>query len=318
LVNIEQVTPIDIDAPLPPPRLIPSYFFDPSTASWHTVDPSSVNILPNPPNNHPGQVTFLTWNIDAQVTFKAERSTKALELLKNLSPDFMCLQEVAHNVWKDLILKDGWIQANYYVTDIDCSTFSCNVHGTAILSKFKPNRVFLQDFHSEGNRKSLIMECTLHNSPILVSCLHLDSGKDPTATNIRNHQLRTQFGILESAENAIFMGDLNVHENEQVIFSPKWIDIWEILRQSEPGFTWDTEVNPFTEFKRKNTPGAAFRTLQERYDRIILKQVDSKWKAENIRIVGNVELGVTWEGNDHGIFPSDHLGLFATIVHVDG
>jgi len=81
--------------------------------------------------------------------------------------------------------------------------------------------------------------------------------------------------------------------------------------------TWDTDKNPFTEFKRRNMHGAAFRRLQDRFDRIILKQVESKLKPETIEMIGDSEVKVVWDGKMFGIFPSDHLGLFATLVRVD-
>jgi len=311
LVVVSDQPNIDTNAPLPPPVTISSFYFDKSKCGWN----DSLNLPRSVNQSNPHQISLMTWNIDAQALFLKERSIQALQVMKSLSPDFICLQEVAPYVWKNFLLED-WVRETYYVTDIDCSTFSCNAHGTCILSKFRPEHVFLQDFHSEGNRKSLTITILLHDSPFQISCLHLDSGHSPSEYNIRNHQLRTQYQLM-NAKDSLFMGDLNVHEKEHVLLNDGWVDVWEVLHPSEVGYTWDTDVNPFTEFRRRYLPGASFRKLQERHDRIILKQLDSNWKPESIRIMGDSEIKVEWQGNLHTIFPSDHLGLFATLARTD-
>jgi len=91
--------------------------------------------------------------------------------------------------------------------------------------------------------------------------------------------------------------DLNeVLENEVLrIEMPDYEDIWENIHPNDPGYTFNSHLNP-----------NIYSYEEMRYDRMIMKS--TTWIATLIEIVGNEPVGTDNNGN---IFlPSDHFGLF--------
>jgi len=294
---------IDPSRPLPPPSISPFYRF--VNSNWTKCDSNSEE------NKSFEQFTLLTWNLDAQKHYRQQRYECTLKLLQEYNADFVCLQEVEVSCLM-LLLKNEWIQSNFYVTDIDGATLDDGLYGTCILTKFKPRQVFRQVLPSEGKRKALITEYMFNGKTTRISTAHCDGGERAHDANIRQYQLKALSEQSSISHDAFFTGDLNIYsDNELEFLSSEFSDCWKILYPNLPGYTFDTQVNPWCNFQRRQLLGAHFPEQQNRFDRIFMKETNSSWCLTGIEIVGKTPIMVNDKNQEVQIFPSDHLGLLA-------
>jgi len=258
-------------------------------------------------------MTVLSWNLDAQVNFRQQRSAAALELLKERNPDVLCLQEMEKTVWVSY-LKDEWIQHNYYVTDADGSTFDDGFYGTCTLIKFPPSQVYKQVLPSEGNRKILIVEFQLNSRTARISNVHCDSGERVSDANIRKYQIKALSNASLTAHDALFMGDLNVYSDGELEFlSSDLVDCWNRLHPNVPGYTYDSQVNPWCNYDRRLLLGSTCPPIRQRFDRMFMNRAETTWEVMMMEIVGQRPIIVVdKQKREVEIFPSDHLGLLAS------
>ena len=90
------------------------------------------------------------------------------------------------------------------------------------------------------------------------------------------------------------MGDFNFDDTEPDApdLGP-WADLWTALRPSDPGYTVDSELNPYRQ-RRGHT--------RRRIDRVVVRDPSHRWVATSIDRFGTAVLS-------DGHHMSDHFGL---------
>jgi len=249
--------------------------------------------------------------------YKREVRTLALlKLIEERDIHIACLQEMTPLV-ACLIASSPFIRENYQISCPPQDTKQVSPYGLLMLIKknIKVKNLYYWTLPSNMFRNVLCAEVVLCNpdaplsecddNTFFVSTVHLESLQN---TPYRTAQLRHIYKqIVQSATNAMLMGDFNFSPNdpEETVLKQELHqleDQWAVLKpQDDPGFTWDYKVN--TMLKKDH--------FQDRYDRITVKCNKSKWQPKAIEIVSNKKIA---SETSEDVFISDHFGLYYEIV----
>ncbi len=246
------------------------------------------------------RLTLATFNIWFGAYYTRERYQAIANLLAVHQPDFIALQEVTPPAL-EMFLGQAWIREGYFTTDMDGSTLS--EYGVLILSRLPLNRITLMPLPSFMGRCLLLVETEINGVPLEVGTVHLESKR--ISARMRGLQLKKIFHFLKGMPNVILMGDFNFcaswyKENNRI--DPAYHDVWEVLRDDEPGYTEDTAINRMRDLIKG-------KHKQVRFDRILFKGFarDSGWAATSIDLLGTQPIASELPD----VFPSDHFGLLA-------
>jgi len=303
------------------------YHYDKKEDKW-----VSVLTKPQVENNAlKNKLKIVTYNLDGAVPFTTERGDMLLNVVKDIDPDIITLQEVRNIFLKDILLPQQWIRDSYYISDISLNQ-DWNYRIT--LSKHPIKSLITHNLHSYRDRTCLVTEIALgldskgKEFAIHVANQHLDPDTGSEMAQVRLDQMKVIYEFLQRRNKeqgvihraGIVIGDLNVYQNESVEMvtsnGVEYKDVWKLLRGDEDGFTYDSVNNTWCERDRKKF-NETFR-IQQRHDRV-LQSNDQPCllKPVSIDIIGTKSLGaldpklaqdkpsVKWED----IFPSDHFGL---------
>lgn len=255
-------------------------------------------------------VSFLTYNICFK-RFQYHKRVLALnEILGELCPDIVCLQEVTNQSLSEF-LKSAWSK-EYYV-----STYHIDRrYGEVIFSKYP--YVLNESFplsQTYMNRHINVMDLSIPiNSDGLplghrmtVVAVHLESL--PDNKRLRKNQLYSIFELMENESNVFILADTNFTDEPGDTLTDAempeyWADTWTVLvsdaAESESddsdkyaGYTYDSERNVNVEGK-----------CRYRYDRILYKSVE--WEPIKVSLVGTDPIRGTKD-----VYPSEHFGLLA-------
>jgi tyrosyl-DNA phosphodiesterase 2 len=267
----------------------PSYRFDKTKRSWIDVSNEPSTIINNK------ILTIMTYNIWFEPVNFSNRLKGIFEILKNYSPDFICLQEVTEPFMKEVINKD-FIRENY--------CFSGNFKGdydVLMLSKYNVS-FYTKELKSNMGRKLLLTEIN-HSfdnekfNNILIATSHFESLNNAYTRKI---QLQTAFDILNQSDTALIMGDFNFDSSwkiEEANIDKNYGDCWFEFREKHNLKDEDRYTMP------ENKYFPAWRP-----DRILFKN-DKIFELEFFEIIGKdvIEQDVP---NNEVKTPSDHYGLF--------
>lgn len=158
--------------------------------------------------------------------------------------------------------------------------------------------------------------------PLVFATSHLESPCpgppkwDQMFSRERVEQAKEAIEILRPNTNVIFGGDMNWDDKLDGKFplADKWVDVWEVMKPGDLGFTYDTKANPML---------SGNRALQKRLDRILCRLDD--YKLGGIEMVGKEAIpGLSYEKEkkvrgeikklELPVLPSDHFGLLLTLL----
>lgn len=303
-----------------PPTPTTSASTAPPVASSGSASASSVT---RPPRAAEGRLRIVTYNILATPIFPTLRRAAIVALLDRLDADIVALQEVSS--WMvDALTNPASELARYRHTEKDGAPFLPG--GQLILSRHPIVDTKAAVLVGNQRRTVLLATIDVKGLPVTVATTHMESFLEDGA--IRAQQLDAVFGMLTSADHAIFLGDLNFGDGEQpetAHLDPGYVDVWRAKHSDDPGFTWNNDQNPMARI------GAFEGEPNRRLDRILIRS--SRLSPAAIRIVGNEPAGdrlltvrdrmmiqpITRVPSDpdeptFAIFPSDHYGLMADLA----
>lgn len=271
-------------------RGVPVARFDPATGHWTGTDADADAVV------HRDELTLTTFNIWFETYHADERYHAIAGLLKQHMPDLMVFQEVTPAAL-EVFLTRPWIREHYAraaVTGRDLGNY-----GMLLLSRLPVDRVTYTRLPSRLSRGYLRAQLTVNGAPLAVCSVHLDSGK--RSARLRGRQLRSLFGALRSADEAVLLGDFNMRDTENGRITAPWCDVWPALRPHDDGFTEDTSINLMRlDSKDKHR--------QVRFDRVLLK--GDRWAAADIGLLGTEPVSSALPR----VFPSDHFGVHCRLV----
>lgn len=242
-------------------------------------------------------LTLATFNVWFNELHAKERYQVIADLLARKMPDVMVFQEVTPTALQ-VFLGQPWIRQRYRraeVTGDDVGNY-----GLLMLTRLPVGRVTYTRLPTRLSRGFLTAEFTVNGRPVVLSAIHLESGK--AASGLRARQLRTVFRSLRGAHTAVVMGDFNMRDGENGAIGAPYRDLWPTLRPHEPGFTEDTTIN-LMRFDMKN------KHRHVRFDRVLLK--GDAWTGTAIELLGTEPIAPELPR----VFPSDHFGVLCRLAH---
>ena len=251
------------------------------------------------------QISLLAWNIYYPSVKMRERMEALGQIVQELEPDILALQEVTPENLA-LLRNQPWF-SGYHMIPPDISNEVH--HSVVILSVFPVDKWFSHPFKKAPytNRKIITAELTnaVSSPRFVVGVTHLVHARQNTLQ--RELQLKETLQVLSPYDNVCVMGDMNILSGRAevdgfVVLPSSWIDVWLSFpgNTDENGYTYDQSKNPFVALKRKGKSGI----LKARCDRVFCKLSD--FKVKEMRIVGD-------KLTKSKIVPSDHYGLLTVI-----
>lgn len=248
-------------------------------------------------------LTALTWNIWFEQRNQKERTLRIIQIIKQLSPDFICLQEVtplSYNIIKSRLL-------DYQIFEIFIEEGYS--YGTCILCKKETVEVvdpYYYDYTDTQMGRRLVgceVRLSKHGGKkIHILTTHLESMWENK--EVRNLQFDTIKEVIKDInEDIILAGDFNICSVREPIewnlATTKLVDVWvECGCPSSIKYTYDSKIN-------KNLSGGNMRS---RLDRIYYMS-NSGMKSQSLKLVG-------LNSTSPNILeqPSDHFGLMTEFL----
>lgn len=263
--------------------------------SWQPGKPSAAGTTRDPER----ALRVITWNLlfdryDAEILRSDERWQDALDRLAVENAQVIALCEVVPGMYTR-ILAQPWVRS--YAVSHAPATPHLAPFGQVILSKLPMSGAHIIELASR--RKAIAVTLEAGDRTLGVVAIHLSSDKSDDAVARREAQLGGVLAHLAATPRDawIIAGDFNASPET---FAPRLaaaraIDAWEVVRPSEPGFTFDAVAN---------TLAAATSSTgrSTRLDRILTIDL----AATATRLIGT-EPGRT------GHPPSDHYGVLAEL-----
>ena len=257
--------------------------YDATTKRWKDVDGSGAV--------HRDELTLTTFNIWFDAYFAKQRNLAIAELLSRNMPDVMVFQEVTPAALATF-LAEPWIREHYLRAAVTGPDFGN--YGMLMLSRIPIDRVTYTRLPTRLARGFLNAELTINDHPLVITALHLESGK--AASPLRARQLGQVFRALNRTDSAVVLGDFNMRDDENDRINAAYTDLWTALRPHDDGFTEDTSIN-LMRLDSKN------KHRQVRFDRVLLK--GNRWTASGIGLLGTEPISAA----NPRVFPSDHFGV---------
>ncbi|KAL1801092.1 hypothetical protein ACET3X_001434 [Alternaria dauci] len=242
---------------------LPTTTATPSFQKWHNFDqgqwvPSSSKKISRPGTRHQwtGSFRLVSWNVNADAPLPKARMSALLRAIENSSAaNVVFLQEVSREALTAL-LEESWIQQNWYMSDVDASTFGNQKFiNITLVSKLWVNTdsillgaIWRVSLPSRFGRDALCCDLILNSSNkhtsgrgslrIRLINAHLDSL--PINPSLRPHQLSICASYLSAAGRGIIAGDFNpvLPGDDDLVRTNGLTDAWTRLRPNDLGHTW--------------------------------------------------------------------------------
>jgi hypothetical protein len=228
-----------------------------------------------------------------------ERLIELGKLVQSLKPEFVAIQDINIEIAKK-IKKLPWGERYHLVQPnitYDMRTKPCNV----IFSTYPPQETKSRPFEDTEENKTLFYAYFVLNDkkrqPKVFSVANVRLEVKEDATELRESQLVQTLYMLREDDDALAVGDLNLHPVDgKINLFGGWEDVWlSSGKSSESGNTFDPEKNGFVSGGDKSA---------RRPDRILSRL--SNYQVDSIELVGTDPVG---EG---GLFISERFGLLLT------
>eukprot|EP01080_Neovahlkampfia_damariscottae_P007542 gene7542-11866_t len=244
------------------------------------------------------EISILTFNIlfdlyDKDLIYTEKRIPIILKHFSILNADIIGLQEVTSPFLQEL-LKDEFIQKNYYISDIKGNTV--DPFGQLLLTKIPLKELYFIKFSTYKSFLQGTFE--INDEDFSISIIHLTSDKSKDYQKKRYEQIETVIKYTKEIKNQIIFGDFNFGDEETVNDNllQMFNDCWKLKHYDSPGFTFDPKLNELA-----NT--TSVKKKQRRLDRVLFSSKNDILNLNDISIVFD-------EKFDKKFFMSDHFGLF--------
>lgn len=237
--------------------------------------------------------TVCTYNIWFDNHEINPRLVSLIKVIRKVSPDILCLQEVRLDVYK--VLKEQLKKYKYSYPETILK------YGTVILSKYPIVKEVLYKYPCTFMNRNLPVAHIQHPNHediiITIANTHFESVFfDDSPIKIQQYNISKEIldGLSEDYKNIILCCDNNIQDHEEDLFfkDPNWIDSWKEKGSSEHEYTYDSQTNPHFAKVHETPP-----IIRSRIDRIL-------HKSNNITV-----LEYTVLKNLIVPEPSDHYGV---------
>ncbi|RID48656.1 hypothetical protein BRARA_I05159 [Brassica rapa] len=267
-------------------------------------------------------VKILTYNVWFREDLELSNRMRAIgHLIQLHSPHLICFQEVIPEIY-EIFRKSNWWKE--YTCSVSVDAAQSRGYYCMLLSKVGMKSSSCKSFRNSimGRDLSVAEVEVPGRKPLVLATSHLESPCpgppkwDQMYSRERVEQANEAIEHLRANPNVVFGGDMNWDDKLDGKFPlpDKWVDVWEVLKPGDLGFTYDTKANPML---------SGNRALQKRLDRFFCRLDD--YELGGIEMVGKEALpGLSYvkEKRVRGdvkklelpVLPSDHFGLLLTLL----
>ncbi|KAL4935642.1 hypothetical protein BDV06DRAFT_206602 [Aspergillus oleicola] len=240
------------------------YESDPATSTWVAKSPSAPGIPGSHTTDNPAAtaLALYTWNIDFILPFATARMRPALahldDLTQQLTPNIapvIFLQECTTSDLETIALT-AWVQAHFYLTDIDTANWATTQYGTvALISKRLPITSVFRVHYSQTrmDRDALFIDVSVPIGPgpgnkrLRLCNTHLESLALDPPFRLKQMQLVSQYMHEDGIDVALVAGDFNaIQPFDRTLHSENNLkDAYLELggqEDSEEGYTWGQQA----------------------------------------------------------------------------
>ncbi|KAF2078384.1 hypothetical protein CYY_000367 [Polysphondylium violaceum] len=273
-------------------------------------------------NNH-NILTFITFNVWFDQYFWKERANHLFKIIKEKTPDIVCLQEVTP-VFLDYLTSQLWVKDNYCLSD-NGNLDTVYPYGVVVLFKFKT--MFLESMcicplpSTKQSRKTLC--CTFKykynknkSTMISIATAHFESLDINSSSRVRQFNYISDHLDSSNSNHMFIMGDFNFGtnyiENDEI---PKrsFNDLWcQFNNTDDNGYTYIKKKNRVDRILFKSNNNSSFSNGTNDYSTLMPYQIsliggDPIPINEHSRSLENIAA-------DELIYPSDHYGLYGKFI----
>lgn len=268
-------------------------------------------------------LTVISQNVlfDEFESDKIHSSLRWVELIKSLeslNADIIGFQEVT-TPFLDLLMRTPWIQAAYHISDVEGAHIT--PYGQVVIAKY-PFKVSYFEYSS--HKRVIIATFNLNDRIVNVPVVHLtsDHGKGNLGAK-RLAQMTTIYNKtvpeLSEAEkdngaDCIVIGDFNMGdggEGEALSIRPDFADYWKVLCGSDPGYTFDPQLNALAAITTKTG-------VRRRYDRVLVRSAGFHWQPLACTLINTEPIALSLEDLSTVQLPaSDHFGIMAQLQFLE-
>lgn len=191
----------------------------------------------------------------------------------------------------------------------------------------EPSHDVLVDLPSRLGRSCLVADVKLPGQQMLlrIGTVHLESESKPRSVELRKQQLETILPLLsDDGQVAVLCGDMNMcssSDENATIAESNYTDAWPVLHPDEPGYTEDSSLNRMKYLMIEKAKTGTYSAPPVRFDRVLLYNGTSSgqghWDVVSIERLGTAPL-LDVPDDSVQLWPSDHIGLCATIAPTAG
>eukprot|EP01006_Ploeotia_vitrea_P016592 TRINITY_DN47331_c0_g1_i1.p1 TRINITY_DN47331_c0_g1~~TRINITY_DN47331_c0_g1_i1.p1 ORF type:complete len:1019 (-),score=137.11 TRINITY_DN47331_c0_g1_i1:128-3082(-) len=243
-----------------------------------------------------------------------QRLPMLVQELQKADADIVGLQEVTVPILNTILL-DDWIRQTYYISDITAESITPS--GQVILSKLPFTSVSLHNFSEK--KRAAFARVKVNGVDVTLCCVHLVSDYAADAITRRQNQLNEVMTQMVHADHCILFGDFNFGdeaEEQKAVDWGEYLDVWKVLKPTEPGFTFDVTCNTLADIT------AQFHRYPRRLDRILVRSTGLMapsstnligTQAQSVKVmvpkINEVGDEIGSKLQDAELFCSDHFGL---------
>ena len=253
----------------------------------------------------PDEISMLTYNIWRSPEKMRERIAALGQIVDDLEPDILVLQEVTlENL---VVLKEQRWFSRYRLIPPDV-TVQGTISLEIILIMYPAvQKWYISRFVNSPRKRKLVVAETTHLIPskvqfVIAGTHFVHAGEN---TILRELQLKESLKVLSPYENVCVMGDLNIEDkvDGDIVLPSPWIDAWLSLpgNTDSNGLTYYRSKTPFAPVIKRTVNATSYKA---RLDRVLCKLSD--FKVKEMRVVGD-------KLTKSGILPSDHFGVFTVL-----
>lgn len=251
--------------------------------------------------------TVISYNIWFDDTLSMERTVSLLQIINDVNPDVICLQEVKSNIYEFLLT--ALTNHRYHFPKKFKKPYDC-----VIFSKYPIKKCLEYDYKNTSMGRSLQIAkvdypyheitpdgVSVEKLDIIITNTHFESLFKKKHTNdvkIKQFEIASEIlnTLYTSYKNVILCADTNVLSHEESKFNEyfnTWLDAWLIKGSHLSKYTYDSYNNVY--LKSRFT-----MKYLSRIDRILFKSDDLELEEFNIL-----------KGNGKIVEPSDHFGIYS-------
>lgn len=250
--------------------------------------------------------TIISYNIWFEDTLVLERTVSLLQIINDINPDAICLQEVRPHIYKTLL--NAMVNYKYHFPKKCEKKYDC-----VIFSKYPIKKCLDHNYNNSSMGRSLQIakidypyHCSTEDGvsvekvEIVVANTHFESVfKKKCLNEIKIEQFKIASEILNTLyntyKNVVFCADTNVlyHEEDKFCeYFNKWADSWKDRGSHLSQYTYDSDNNIYLQNRFINVK------YKSRIDRILFKTDNLVLEEFNIL-----------KGDGKIVEPSDHFGI---------